>query len=311
MRLDSESANSELANSELARVVGSDSESANREKMSKARNGDQTQAAIAALIAARREGGLRRSLHDMVTVARRNILIDIRNPAELLVSTAFTISLMLVFTASFAKVVSPDEGYGTYAQFLLPFTLIQGLIFNTVNIGVTFYEDLSSGRDTRMRSMPISRLSAVGGRLLSSGVRILFQILGIVLAGHFIGFRFQGTLVSSVGFFLLPTLFTLAIALIALYVAIGAKSSEAVSAVLNPWILPLTFMSIGYVPKAGFPAWAQGFVTHNPISIVSQAMRSLANGEPAGQYVVITLLWSALLISIFGSLTLKAYKRRI
>ncbi|MEM6452234.1 MAG: ABC transporter permease [Cyanobacteria bacterium P01_D01_bin.105] len=274
-------------------------------------NQDISNQDIANLVERRKEGGVGRSLHDVAIVARRNLLIDIRNPAEVLVSTAFSISLLCVFTASFAKVVAPSESYGTYAQFLLPFTLIQGLLFNTVNIGVTFYNDLSSGRDTRMRAMPISRFSAVGGRLLSSGVRLLFQITGIVLAGHLIGFRFQGGVLGAVGFFLLPTLFTLSFALIALYVAAGAKSAEAIAAVLNPWILPFTFLSIGYVPKTGFPQWAQGIVTYNPVSMVSQAMRALATGEPAASFVIPTLIWSALLISVFGLLTLKAYSRRI
>lgn len=267
--------------------------------------------AVAAIVAARREGGWARSLQDIITVARRNILIDVRNPAEILVATAFPVSLFLVFTASFAQVVAPGENYSSYAQFLLPFTLIQGLIFNTTNIGSNFYNDLSSGRDLRMRVMPIARLSAVGGRLLSSAVRLLFQITGIVLIGHLVGFRFYGGLPGIIGFFLLPIVFVLSIALIALYIAIGAKSSETILAVMNPWILPLTFLSIGYVPAAGFPDWALGFVTRNPVSIVSEAMRALASGEPSATAVIVTLTWSLCLVLIFGPLTLSAYKRKI
>jgi ABC-2 type transport system permease protein len=273
--------------------------------------GDLDPQAIAAMVAARREGGWVRSLQDIATVARRNLLLDIRNPAEILVSTAFPVSLLLVFTASFAQVVAPGESYSSYAQFLLPFTLIQGLIFNTVNIGNVFYEDLESGRDVRLRAMPIARLSAVGGRLLSSAGRLLFQISGIVLAGHLVGFRFYGGVLSTLGFFLLPIIFVLSIALVALYIAVGAKSAEAITAVMNPWILPLTFMSIGYVPKEGFPDWALGFVTRNPVSIISEAMRALAAGEPAIRAVTVTLLWSLALIITFGPLTLRAYKRRI
>lgn len=265
---------------------------------------------IAAMVAARREGGVGRSLNDMLTIAWRNILLDFRNPAEIIVSTAFPVSLFLVFTASFAKVVAPGESYSSYAQFLLPFTMVQGLIFTTVNIGSIFYDDLSSGRDVRLRAMPISRLAAVGGRLLAAAVRILFQISGIVLAGYFVGFRFHSFL-GTIGFFLLPTVFTLAIALVALYIAIGAKSSETISAVMNPWILPFTFLSVGYVPKEGFPNWALGFVTLNPVSTISEAMRALANGEPAIRSVFITLAWSLALVITFGPLTLKAYKRRI
>ena len=265
---------------------------------------------IADMVAARREGGFWRTLSDLAIVARRNILLDLRNPAEILVATAFPISLLFVFTASFAQVVAPGESYSSYAQFLLPFTTVQGFLFNTVNIGGIFYNDLDSGMDVRLRAMPIARLSAIGGRLISSGVRLLFQLSGIVLAGHLLGFRFRGGFLETVGFFLLPVVFTLSVSLIALYVAVGAKSSETISAVLNPWILPFTFLSVGYVPKEGFPDWAQGLVTHNPISKVAEAMRALANGDPAMGLVGVTLAWSLALILICGPLTLRAYKRR-
>ena len=265
---------------------------------------------IAAMVAARKEGGWLRSLKDILTIARRNILIEFRNPAEILVSTAFPVSLFLVFTASFARLVASDGSYASYAQFLLPFTLIQGLIFGSVNIGSVFYNDLESGRDVRLRAMPIARLAAIGGRLVAAAVRILFQISGIVLVGHLVEFRFYGGLLGAIGFFLLPVIFVLSISLIAVYVAIGAKSSETILAVMNPWILPFTFLSIGYVPAKDFPDWAIGFVRHNPVSIVSEAMRALANGEPAATDVLTTLAWSLALILTFGPLTLRAYKRK-
>ncbi|MGD1898480.1 MAG: ABC transporter permease [Phormidesmis sp.] len=266
---------------------------------------------IAAMVAARREGGLQRTLHDIVVVAWRNMLIDFRNPASLVVSALFSTSLLFVFTASFAQVVTPGEGFSGYAQFLLPLASVQGLMFNTVDIGVFFYNDLENGMDIRLRAMPIARLSAIGGRLLSSGARLLIQVATIVLAGHLIGFRFQGGLLGAIGFFLLPVVFTLSLALIGFYIAVGAKSAETVSAVLNPWILPFTFLSVGYVPIEGFPDWAQPIVTRNPVSILSEAMRSLASGEPALQNVIIILLCSLALCLLFGTLTVRAYQRRI
>ncbi|MGB3766840.1 MAG: ABC transporter permease [Phormidesmis sp.] len=268
------------------------------------------QRAIAQMVAERREGGFSRSLHDMAIVAWRNILLDLKNPAEVLVATAFSISLLCVFTASFARVVNPGGSFAEYAQFLLPFTVVQGLLFNTVNIGIAFYNDLDGGMDQRLRAMPIARLSAVGGRLISAGARLLFQILGAVLAGHLLGFRFSGGLLGAIGFCLLPVVFTLSIALISLYVAAGAKSSETIAAVVNPWILPLTFLSVGYVPKEGFPDWVQGFVVRNPISVAAEAMRRLATSDSAVSAVITTLAWSLLFTLVFGWLTLRAYQKR-
>ena len=266
---------------------------------------------IAAMVAARSEGGLSRTFHDVMTVAWRNILLDFRNPASLIVSAMFATSLLFVFTASFAKVVTPDGGFASYAQFLLPFAALQGLMFNTVDIGSFFYEDLANGMDVRLRAMPIARLSAIGGRLVSSGVRLFIQLLVISVAGHLIGFRFQGNLFDIMGFFLLPIVFVLSLSLIAFYVAVGAKSAETVSAVMNPWILPLTFLSEGYVPTEDFPQWAQGIVTYNPVSMLAKAMRSLAAGTDALQPAGGILLWSLGLCLVFGTLTVRAYQRKI
>ncbi|MEM6596789.1 MAG: ABC transporter permease [Cyanobacteria bacterium P01_C01_bin.69] len=266
---------------------------------------------VAAMVAARREGGLGRTLHDIAIVAWRNILIDLRNPASLVVSSLFATSLLFVFTASFAQVVNPGEGFSSYAQFLLPFAAVQGILFNTVDIGGFFYNDLENGMDVRLRAMPIARLSAIGGRLLSSGVRLFIQLLTIVIAGHFIGFRFQGGPLSILGFFALPIVFTLSIALIGFYVAVGAKSAETVTAVLNPWILPFTFLSVGYVPVEGFPNWAQPIVARNPVSILSEAMRAMASGEPALKNAAIISICSLALCLIFGTLTVRAYQRKI
>ncbi|MDV3348601.1 ABC transporter permease [Leptothoe sp. LEGE 181152] len=269
------------------------------------------QQAISQMVADRKEGGLGRAFHDVVIVAWRNILIDLRNPAEVLASTAFSISLLCVFTASFARVVNPGGSFSEYAQFLLPFTIVQGLLFNTVNVGIAFYNDLEGGMDMRLRAMPIARLSAVGGRLISAGVRLLFQVLGSVLVAHLLGFRFSGGLLGAIGFFLLPVIFTLSIAMISLYVATEAKSAEAISAAMNPWILPLTFLSVGYVPKEAFPDWIVGFVVRNPVSIASDAMRKLATHESAIGSGMATLAWSLVLFGVFGWLTLRAYRKRL
>ncbi|MBE9076186.1 ABC transporter permease [Romeria aff. gracilis LEGE 07310] len=262
------------------------------------------------LVAARREGGLVRTLQDIAVIARRNVLLDRRNPAATLVTAAFPISLMVVFTASFAKVVLPDGSYADYAQFLVPFSTVQGLLINTVNIGSTFYEDLDSGMDMRLRAMPIARFAALGGRLVAAAVRLLLQVVAIVLVGHLLGFRFQGGLLDSLGFLLLPVVFTTSFAWVALLIAVRANSAESVAATMNPWILPLTFLSIGYVPLEGFPDWAQGFVSVNPISIEAQAMRGLASGEPVLSYILTALLWSLGLSVVFGTLTVRTYQRR-
>lgn len=89
-----------------------------------------------------------------------------------------------------------------------------------------------------------------------------------------------------------------------------SEGSRVSAGGITPWLLPLTFLSIGYVPKEGFPEWLQGFVAINPVSSAAQALRGLAAGGPVAGFVAATLLWSAALTVVFGTLATRAYQRR-
>ncbi len=262
------------------------------------------------LVAARREGSLGRTFNDVLILTQRNLMLDIRNPAVIVGATAFPLFLMLIFTAGFARVVAPEGDYADYAQFLVPLSVIQGLLFSTVSMGVALYNDLDKGIDTRLRTMPIARSTVLAGRIVGGAGRLLAQVIVIVLVGHLIGFRFQTGILSILGFLILPVIFTSSFAWIAMLIAVNAKFPESVQVSMNPWLLPLTFLSIGYVPLEGFPDWLQGFVALNPVSFAAQALRGLSAGGPAAGYILITLAWSGAITALFSTLAIRAYQRR-
>ena len=261
------------------------------------------------IVAVRGESKFVRTLHNIWIIAQRNILLYIRNPVVTLISFVLPTLLMLMFTAGFAKVVTPGSGYAEYAQFVVPFCIVQGLLMNAVNVGSAFYDDLHSGMDMRLRIMPIARLSCIGGRLIAAANNFFFQVAGVVLVGYIIGFRFQGGLRGILGFFFIPIIFTTSFTLIAMYIAIKVKDAESISLTMNPWVFPLTFLSTGYVPQESFPLWIQGFVRVNPVSVEVQAMRAFATGNSALSYSLIVFGCSLSLILIFGTLTVKAYTK--
>ena len=112
------------------------------------------------------------------------------------------------------------------------------------------------------------------------------------------------------GFLILPPIFTSSFAWIAMFIAVNAKFPESVQVSMNPWLLPLTFLSIGYVPLEGFPEWLQGFVTLNPVSSAAQALRGLSAGGATTGYILATLGWSIAITAIFSTLANRAYQRR-
>lgn len=262
------------------------------------------------LVAKRREGGIARTINDIALITQRNLLLDIRNPAVIVGATGFPVFLMLIFTASFARVVIPQGTYADYAQFLVPLSIVQGLLFSTASIGTALYNDLDSGMDTRLRTLPIARSALLAGRILGGAGRLLAQVIIITFVGYFIGFRFQTGILSILAFLLLPVIFASAFSWIAVFFAVKAKAPESVQVSLTSWLLPLTFLSIGLVPLEGFPEWLQGFVAINPVSAAAQALRGLATGGSAIGFMIETLLWSIAITVVFSILAIRAYQHR-
>ena len=263
------------------------------------------------LVAVRQEGKFLDTLSETIFIARRNLLIDLRNPAIIVGATAFPIFLLLIFTASFTKVVIPDGSYADYAQFIVPLVIVQGLLFSTINTGMSVYNDLRSGMDTRLRSLPIARSAVLTGRIISSAGRLLIQVGIITFVGYLLGFRFQNGWFNILPFLILPVIFTSSFAWLAVFIAVKVKTAEAIQGIMTPCLLVFTFLSIGYVPKEGFPQWLQGFVEFNPVSSAVQALRGFSSGGSVTVELFKTLLWSFLLTIVFGTLTIRSYQRNL
>jgi ABC-2 type transport system permease protein/oleandomycin transport system permease protein len=81
-------------------------------------------------------------------------------------------------------------------------------------------------------------------------------------------------------------------------------------------IFPLGFASGVFVPTETMPAWLQVFTEHQPVSVVTGALRGLILGAgalPAGQtvggQVALALLWSAAIMAVIVPLAVQLYRR--
>ena len=75
-------------------------------------------------------------------------------------------------------------------------------------------------------------------------------------------------------------------------------------------IFPLTFLSNVFVDPSTLPGPLEAFVNVNPISILSTACRSLMDGKPDGQAILISLVVAALLAAVFLPITTRLYRSR-
>ena len=85
------------------------------------------------------------------------------------------------------------------------------------------------------------------------------------------------------------------------------------NAVLNGGFMamfPLTFLSNVFVAPSTLPAPLEAFVEVNPISILATASRSLMEGHPDGEAIVVSLVVAAALALVFLPITTRLYRSR-
>ena len=93
------------------------------------------------------------------------------------------------------------------------------------------------------------------------------------------------------------------------WIGLLVSSPEAANSVGFIAIFPLTFASSAFVPVASMPSALQKFAEVNPFTIVTDAMRSLWVGAPAGNSVWGAFAWTIGLIVIFAPLAVSRYRR--
>lgn len=250
-------------------------------------------------------------IRDTVVMASRSLRLTLRAPTTLFVSSVFPILLMLTTSVSFARIVMPDASYADYIDYSLPLFVAMGITFGTLPTAVAVHVDRVSGFDDRLRTLPMSPVAPLAGRIVADGVRNLSTVVVLVCVGSLLGFRFTTGVAGILGFFLVPLVYGFGMAWPMVAVAMHARSAEAVSAAANAVMLTLAFLSTGFVGLDDLPTWAQPIARANPISHLIEAMRAFAHGSPPLRTPLLaTGAWSLGLTAVFGALAVRGSTRR-
>lgn len=187
-----------------------------------------------------------------------------------------------------------------YAQFLPPAIVVQWMFTVANTSGAASAADRASGMYRRCLIMPVNRGAIALGRVASEAVWALIAVVVISVTGHVVGFRFHGGVVATVGFVVLAVGF--ALALTAGTTAIGLSSGDptAVAALLNLPYLALIMLSTAFVPADAFPGWLEPVIRNSPVSVVIDALRSLASASPSWTDTRGAIAWIAVLLVAFG-----------
>ena len=265
-------------------------------------------------------GGLGWALRDAGAMAGRNLRRLVRTPEQIVFNLVSPIMFVLLFRYVFGGAIGGLQGLN-YVNYLIPGIAVQTVLFSAGTTGFALAEDVQKGFIKRLRSLPMARSAVFGGRVASDTLINAFGLIVLIVTGFAVGFR-PSSLLGLVLAMLLLLLFALAVSLGYALIGLTVRSAEAVNAATFPIIFPLTFASSAFVPVETMPSWLQGFATHQPVSVVINAARSLILGDEAtaqqrdlllggsgtGSLVVQSLLWSLGIGLLFGVLCTRRYR---
>ncbi|QNP64314.1 ABC transporter permease [Streptomyces genisteinicus] len=229
-------------------------------------------------------------------------------PEQLFDVTAFPIMMVLMYTYLFGGAIAGSVS--DYIQFLLPGILTMSVVMITMYTGVAVNTDISKGVFDRFRTLPIWRPSPMVGYLLGDVVRYLIASAVMLAVGMVIGYRADGGVAGVLLGVVLLMVFAFAFSWIWTMFGLMLRTEKSVMGVSMMVIFPLTFLSNVFVDPQTMPGWLQAFVNNSPVTHVATAVRELMAGNWPAADIAWSLGWSAVLLVVFGTVTMRLYNRK-
>lgn len=243
-----------------------------------------------------------------VTFGWRAMLKIKHVPEQLFDVTLFPIMMTLMFTYLFGGALAGSTT--EYLQFLLPGIMVMSVVMTTMYTGVAVNTDIEKGVFDRFRTLPIWRPAPMVGYLLGDAVRYVMASTVILVVGLIMGFRPEGGVPGVLAGVALLVAFSFAFSWIWTMFGLMLRSEKSVMGVSMMVLFPMTFLSNILVEPETMPGWLQVFVDVNPVAHLVAAVRDLMAGTWNGAEITWTLVAGALLIAVFGTLTMRLYNRK-
>jgi len=250
-----------------------------------------------------------------LATARRSILQFFRTPQLLMMGTIQGALFLFMFRYVFGGAIRPGGGLN-YVDFLVPGFLVTTILWSGMGAAAGVAEDSSTGVYDRLRSLPIPRTAVMVGRSLADFTLMAWGMLVTGALGFALGFRAHGSISSIVLGVLVMLVAGYAFSWV--FITIGLISGNAQAAQgMSMLVIPFSFISSANVPVKSMPGWMQPFAANQPVSVIINAVRSLMQGgtkvvgigHTTAYWVILTLLWSAGILLVFGSIAVSRFGR--
>lgn len=260
-------------------------------------------------------GGPRQALEDGLVVAWRNLKRVPRIPELAIFAIIQNIVFVLLFAFVFGGAI-PLPGGGSYREFLMPGIFAQQVVFAAATTAIGMTDDVNKGILDRFRSLPMARSAVLSGRALfdlvyNAGILVVLMVTGLA-----VGWRVHSDVPSFLAGVALLLAFAFAMSWVGIWMGLSLRTVESAQQVGFTVIFPLSFISNVFVPPQTLPSWLRPIAEWNPVSALTASIRDLwgnpnpfaAEGFPAEHPVLLTLLWIAAIVAVFGPLGVRRFR---
>jgi ABC-2 type transport system permease protein len=248
--------------------------------------------------------------------AQRTLRQFARTPQMLIMPPITAALFLIIFRYVFGGAISPGNDLD-YVDFLIPGFIAQSFLWNEYNIPAGIVEDSTSGVYDRLRSLPIPRVAVMAGRSLADTLLNSGSLAIVVGLGFAVGFRSHagaGAVIAALAVILAAIY---AFSWLFIFIGLIAGNAQAGQSISTLVVVPLTFVSAAFVPVTSMPGWLHWFAANQPVSVLINAVRSLmlggsdaaGVGDTTSYWVVLSLLWCAGILVVFGALTSARFAR--
>lgn len=240
-------------------------------------------------------------VRQVTILTRRQLYAMVHDPGLVVFGLIQPCVLLFLFTQIFSNIIQTSvlPAGTSYLDFLMPAVLVNHVVQSSTQSGVGLVEDLDNGIVSRLRSLPIRPVSMLLARSLADLVRNVVQIvLLLLIALALMGYAPQGGLSGILVSCALTLFLCWSLSWIFLAIAASTRSAETMNSISVLAVLPLMFLSSGFVPLQALSPWLAAIAGVNPLTYVIEASRSLAIGSDPGDLVTIALFTCLVLAAV-------------
>jgi ABC-2 type transport system permease protein len=232
---------------------------------------------------------------ETVIVFRRQIRMNLRNPAWVIIGAVQPVLYLLLFGPLLKPLVRQFGATNAYT-FFVPGMLVQLGVFGAFFAGFSLIGEWREGVIEAERVTPASRTALLIGRLYRDLLQLLVQSIILIVLGYALGMR------ASLGGLVLGTVLTLLIggacAAASNALALTTKSEDVMAPVINMVMMPVLLLSGILLPMTIGPSWLEKASEFMPIRHVVDAVRSSFAGDFSASGLMWGTVWSLVLFAL-------------